>query len=139
LTVRALCSHNDLTVLVAAGEVDRSSIDVLRQKLRWTAGWTLLDTSKVTFCDVAGARLLVAVARYSGRRGHGLVVAGGSRQLLRVLHMVDTTETVRVHASLAGALGAVHRGPVRRSARPVATKASVPSAAEPHGTGDRRR
>lgn len=117
LTVRSLCSHNDLTVLVAVGEVDRSSIAVLRRTLYSSTGWTLLEASKVTFCDVAGARLLVSVARFSRQGGHGVVVAGGSRQLLRVLRMVDPTGVVHVRASLAGALGAVDRGPGRRPGR----------------------
>jgi anti-anti-sigma factor len=101
------------TVVHAAGELDSAAADALRRALPspgQCAPWVVLDLGGVTFCAVAGARVL---AQWRDR-----VEAGGGRVLLRhpqraVLRVLEVTGlqawSTESDAGIGGA-GAVHAG-----------------------------
>ena len=80
-TARLSIAHStrgDGALLVAVGEIDASTIDLLRARLQRAiddrATWVTLDCSGVTSATAAAVRVLNDAGRHLHERGGGLVV-----------------------------------------------------------------
>jgi anti-anti-sigma factor len=100
LTVTAQL-HEDVAVLVlqVAGEVDLSTVDMLRQHLteKLASPWrgVVLDFTGVTFLAGCGLRVLVEAVELAEERGLALRLVGGqARPVWRPLTAVGLVETI---------------------------------------------
>ena len=75
-----------------AGDIDITSVEAVSQavtQLQAGIRRLVLDLSRVTFCDVAGARFLLAVRDQAGSAGMDLVVRYPNRSVRHVLELTD--------------------------------------------------
>jgi anti-anti-sigma factor len=80
----------NLTVRLA-GEIDTTSVDVIRRAIAGLPAGThriVLDLSRVSFCDAAGARSLVEARRRAAEAGRELIVRGPQPAVCRVLELI---------------------------------------------------
>ena len=94
LTVTGQDLPGGVTVLTAAGEIDRDSSTGLREAAAQAVGRgnrrLVLDLTKVTFCDSSGLSLFVDLHRQAGANGGWLrlvVPQAELRSMLRVTHL----------------------------------------------------
>jgi anti-sigma B factor antagonist len=88
----------DRRLIRARGEVDLSSIDVLRRPLaaaRQDRTATLVDLAEVGFMDSTGLHLLLDAALDAEKDGWSLSFRP-SRQVLRLLEVTGTTDVLRL-------------------------------------------
>jgi len=81
-----------------AGELDIISVAVARRALGQLEGGTrriVIDLSRVTFCDVAGVRFLVAARERASEAGTNLIVLYPHPSVNRVLDLTGTLPLVR--------------------------------------------
>ena len=89
----------DAIIVRAAGEIDMSTIDVLRRELdtaRAEAATALLDLSGVTFIDSSGLHLLLEASHGSAVTGSGFFLVRPSRAVQRLLDVSGTADLIRV-------------------------------------------
>lgn len=80
-----------------AGEIDITSVDAVRRAvagMETGAPRIVLDLSRVTFCDAAGARFLVEACRAASEAGTDLVVCHPQRPVYRVLDLTGALPLV---------------------------------------------
>ena len=73
-----------------AGEIDVTSVDAVRRTVADLETGTrriLLDLNRVTFCDAAGARVLIEVHRQASEAGADLIARYPQRSVHRVLEL----------------------------------------------------
>ena len=88
-----------------AGEIDLTSVDVARRALAGLGAGTrriILDLSRVSFCDVAGARFLAGLRRRAGEAGAEQVVRHPQRAVCRVLELTGALPLVCPDLAAAG-------------------------------------
>jgi anti-sigma B factor antagonist len=89
----------DAIVVRATGEIDMSTVDVLRSELetaRAQAASVLLDLSGVTFIDSNGLHLLLDESHRSAVSGWGFFVVQPSRAVQRLLEVSGTEDLIMV-------------------------------------------
>ncbi|MEU8242317.1 STAS domain-containing protein [Actinoplanes missouriensis] len=90
LTATTAVIADDITVLVAVGEIDRDSTNVLADAVREIPGrWIVADLSGVTFCDSSGLNYLVQLHNRLAGQGGSLAVAGARDFVLRTLKVAS--------------------------------------------------
>ena len=109
-TVRTL-EHDDIPVVVVAGEIDASTAHPVRARLtdvldRRPSG-LVVDLSDVRFIGSTGLQLLLEAALRSRRMGTELAVAANRRAVLRPMEITDLDRQVAVHPSVEQAVAAV--------------------------------
>ncbi|GAA2985443.1 STAS domain-containing protein [Streptosporangium longisporum] len=111
-------------VVTVAGDLDLYSAPLLSPSLVPPPGpgpcHIVLAASRLSFCDVAGLRLLTSAHRTLSENGGGLAVAGASGSMRRLtplvagnhadapVHYADVTEALR---ACAGSVGEDFTGP----------------------------
>jgi len=110
-----------MLVIVAAGELDMSTVPLLENELDVAIGsrdaTVVLDLGAVRFCDSSALRTTLHAREQLARRDLSLAVVcvpGGPVE--RVLQLVGATRQISVYADRAGALAACDAEP-RDSAR----------------------
>jgi anti-anti-sigma factor len=89
----------DAIVVRATGEIDMSTIKVLRRELdaaRAQAATTLLDLSRVTFIDSTGLHLLLEATHSSAVSDWAFFVVRASRAVQRVIEVSGTADLIMV-------------------------------------------
>jgi anti-anti-sigma factor len=89
----------DAIIVRATGEIDMSTIDVLRRELdaaRAGAAAALLDLSGVTFMDSTGLHLLLEASRSSAVSDWGFFVVRPSRAVRRLIEVSGTADLIMV-------------------------------------------
>jgi anti-anti-sigma factor len=89
----------DAIVVRAAGEIDVSTVDVLRRELdtaRAEDATALLDLSGVTFIDSTGLHLLLHASHSSAVSDWGFFVVRPSEAVRRLLHLSGTSDLIMV-------------------------------------------
>jgi anti-sigma B factor antagonist len=89
----------DAIVLRATGEIDMSTVDVLRGELdtaRGEATTVLLDLSGVTFMDSTGLHLLLDASHSSAVGDWGFFVVRPSRAVRRLIEVSGTADLIMV-------------------------------------------
>jgi anti-sigma B factor antagonist len=89
----------DAIIVRATGEIDMSTIDVLRRELdtaRAEAATALLDLSGVTFMDSTGLHLLLEASHNSAVTGWGFFVVRPSREVQRLIEVSGTADLIMV-------------------------------------------
>ncbi|HEY7259980.1 MAG TPA: anti-sigma factor antagonist [Trebonia sp.] len=92
-----------------AGEIDTTSVDAVRRAvadLVAGARRIVLDLSRVTFCDAAGARFLVEARRRAGEAGTDLIVRNSQPSVIRVLELTGALPLLCPDQAGAGVLAA---------------------------------
>jgi anti-anti-sigma factor len=88
-----ICRDGEASAAVRlAGDIDITSVEAARRAVAQAQAGTrrlALDLSRVTFCDVAGARFLLAVRDQAGSAGMDLVVRYPNRSVRHVLELTD--------------------------------------------------
>ena len=80
-----------------AGEIDITSVEAARRAVMELAAGTrriVLDLSRVTFCDMAGVRFLLAARKRADEAGTDLIVRYPHRPVSRVLDLTGTLPLV---------------------------------------------
>jgi anti-anti-sigma factor len=93
-------------VVALQGELDLAAVEALREAIGAvadTAG-VILDLERVTFVDSSGLRELLAAEAACQESGIGLVIAAAPPQLLRLLDLTGTRDTLRLVDERAAAL-----------------------------------
>jgi anti-sigma B factor antagonist len=86
-------SVEDARIIHARGEVDLSSVELLRSQIdaaRRERTVTLIDLSEITFMDSSGLHLLIEAAREAEGDGWSLFVVRPSAPVRRVLEVSGT-------------------------------------------------
>ena len=89
----------DAIVVRATGEIDMSTVDVLRRELdnaRAEDATTLLDLSGVTFIDSTGLHLLLDASHSSAVSDWGFFVVRPSEAVRRLLDVSGTSDLIMV-------------------------------------------
>jgi anti-sigma B factor antagonist len=89
----------DAIVLRATGEIDVSTVDVLRRELdaaRAGAPTTLLDLSGVTFIDSTGLHLLLDASHSSATSDWGFFVVRLSSAVQRLIEVSGTGDLIMI-------------------------------------------
>jgi anti-anti-sigma factor len=89
----------DAILVRAAGEIDMSTVDVLRRELdaaREEAAAALLDLSGVTFIDSSGLHLLLDASHDSAVSDWGFFVVRPSEVVERLLQVSGTADWITV-------------------------------------------
>jgi anti-anti-sigma factor len=89
----------DAIVVRAAGEIDMSTVDLLRRELdtaRAEAATTLVDLSGVTFIDSTGLRLLLEASHSSAVSDWGFFIVRPSEAVRRLLDVSGTADLIMV-------------------------------------------
>lgn len=112
------------------GDVDLQTAPLLRAAFAAAAGpgvrLVVVDLDGIAFLGASGIQLLLDARDTAGRRGAGLVLAGGPPAVLRVLTLVDVLHHALAHApTVREAVATALNG--RRSPRPAAPAARVRS------------
>lgn len=132
--------HGDLVVLHITGEVDVSTIDILRtavaDALALRPDHLVVDLSKLTFCSVRGLTELVDAGRTAARNGTGYAVGGASTQVIRAWTVMwpEQDLPVRFPTASLGVRAARHR---RRPTRATQEAGRVPPVPPPGRAGPR--
>jgi anti-sigma B factor antagonist len=87
----------DAIVVRAAGEIDMSTVDVLRRELdtaRAEAPTALLDLSEVTFMDSTGLHLLLEASHSSAVSDWGFFVVRPSEAVQRLIQVSGTADLI---------------------------------------------
>jgi anti-sigma B factor antagonist len=114
IAVRRRPGHVLVTV---SGEIDILTAGQLRDRLAGPAGGGLrviVDFSRVTFIDAAGARVLARAAARATARGGSLRLACAGRRVRRVLALTGLDRTIPLAASVAEARAALRSDPDSR-------------------------
>jgi anti-anti-sigma factor len=88
-----------------AGEIDFASVGAARHAVLGLSEGTrriVLDLSRVTYCDAAGIRFLIAARRLARRAGADLVVRYPLRSVARLLDLTGTLRLICPDISGAG-------------------------------------
>jgi anti-anti-sigma factor len=89
----------DAIIVRATGEIDMSTVDVLRRELdtaRVEAATVLLDLSGVTFMDSNGLHLLLDASLSSAASDWGFFVVRPSRAVQRLIDVSGTADLIMV-------------------------------------------
>jgi anti-sigma B factor antagonist len=89
----------DAIVVRATGEIDMSTVDVLRRELdraRAEAATALLDLSAVTFVDSTGLHLLLEASHSSAVSDWGFFVVQPPKAVRRLLEVSGTADQIMV-------------------------------------------
>ena len=89
----------DAVVVRATGEIDISTVDVLRRELdtaRAEASTSLLDLSGVTFIDSNGLHLVLDASHSSAVSDWGFFIVRPSRAVRRLLEVSGTADLIMV-------------------------------------------
>ncbi len=89
-----------------AGEMDFTSVEAARRAVAELQAGTrrvVLDLSRVTYCDAAGIRFLLAARRRASEAGTDLTVRHPHRSVSRVLDLTGTLDLVCPDTAGAGA------------------------------------
>jgi anti-sigma B factor antagonist len=89
----------DAIIVRATGEIDMSTVDVLRRELdtaRAQAPTALLDLSAVTFIDSTGLQLLLEASHRSAVSDWGFFVVRPSRAVRRLIEVSGTADLIMV-------------------------------------------
>jgi anti-anti-sigma factor len=89
----------DAIVVRATGEIDMSTVNVLRRELdtaRAEDATTLLDLSGVTFIDSTGLHLLLDASHSSAVSDWGFFVVGPSEAVRRVLDVSGISDLIMI-------------------------------------------
>lgn len=93
------------------GDVDLETAPVLRAAIAAATvpgvHLVVVDLDRVGFLGASGIQLLLDARGTAGRRGAGLMLAGGAPAVLRVLVLVDVLHTELEHAASVGEAVAV--------------------------------
>ena len=87
----------DAIILRATGEIDLSTVDVLRREVdtaRERAATVLLDVSGVTFIDSSGLHLLLEASHSSAVSDWGFFVVRPSRAVQRLIDVSGTADLI---------------------------------------------
>jgi anti-anti-sigma factor len=89
---------DEATVVVAAGELDFTSIDQLRDVLLPLVeqGVVVLDTAEITFCDSVGLQVILEARHIARRNGAVFRLAAPSTQLMRVMDLAGASKVVEI-------------------------------------------
>jgi anti-sigma B factor antagonist len=90
---------DDAIIVRATGEIDMSTIDVLRRELdtaRAEAATALIDLSGVTFMDSTGLHLLLEASHSSVVSDRGFFVVRPSRAVQRLIDVSGTADRIMV-------------------------------------------
>src|ERR1700750_1235291 len=101
IAVRSRRGHVLVTV---SGEIDIATAGQLRGRLEGPAGGGqqgIIDFSRVSFLDVAGARSLAAPAARAAPGGGSLQLAAAGRQVRRVLALTGLDRSIPLAATVA--------------------------------------
>ena len=103
IAVRRRRGHVLVTV---SGEIDIATAGQLRGRLEGPAGsgqQVIIDFSRVSFLDAAGAGVLAAAAARAAARGGSLRLAAAGRQVRRVLALTGLDRSIPLAATVAEA------------------------------------
>ena len=93
-------------MLHIAGEIDIANIHhvatVFDQAMAIGTATLVVDVDRLTFCDVAGLRLLTASAERLRGEGRELVLRRASRFLLRLLALAGAESAIAVEPTTIG-------------------------------------
>jgi anti-sigma B factor antagonist len=95
----AVTPLEDAVLVSAAGEIDMSTVDVLKCELtraREEGSTVLLDLSGVTFIDSTGLHLLLEASQSSAVSDWGFFVVRPSTAVLRLLAVSGTADLIMV-------------------------------------------
>ena len=110
LTVAVRDVSASVTVITAAGEIDHSSQQVLRDAADGAVergrDCLVLDLSAVTFCDSGGLSLFVDLHRRTTDRGGWLRLAGAQPLVLSVLYATNFDRLLALHPTVDDAVAA---------------------------------
>lgn len=97
-----------IAIMVLPDEVDLSNADQMRQDLlaiaAQDASLLIADMTATTFCDSAGVRALVRMARALSEGGTGLRIAASTPAVTRVLAITGVDQLIEVYPSVAAAM-----------------------------------
>ncbi|MDQ2583670.1 anti-sigma factor antagonist [Saccharothrix yanglingensis] len=120
-TVRTL-EHDDIPVVVVAGEIDASTAHPVRVRLndvldRHPSG-LVVDLSDVGFFGSTGLQLLLGAVLRARRLRTELALVANRRAVLRPLEITDLHHEVAVHPTVEQAVAAVRTRLDRTAAQP---------------------
>jgi anti-sigma B factor antagonist len=105
-------SSPGITVLELEGEVDLSTLPVLRDRLLRAAtqqpGVVAVDIDAVAAMDDTGLGVLMGVAGRLRAHGGDLVLVCANPRLLELVHLTRLDRAIRVHPTRAAAIAAAH-------------------------------
>ncbi|MEU4558352.1 STAS domain-containing protein [Actinoplanes sp. NPDC023936] len=108
LTATTEAVTDEVTVLIAVGEIDRDSTRVLAESVREHTGrWIVADLTGVTFCDSSGLNYLVQLHHQLAGRGGSLAVAGARDFVLRTLRVASLDRLFPLHTTVDEAVTAL--------------------------------
>jgi anti-sigma B factor antagonist len=99
--------HEDVSVIVLAGEIDLGNARGLAGQLPSGRSRLVIDLSHVTFIDSSGIYELLQLSRRLAALGGQVVLAAPTESVARVFDIVKIGERVRVASSLEAALAHV--------------------------------
>lgn len=118
IAVRRRAGHVLVTV---SGEIDIATAGQLRARLAGAVGGgqqVIVDLSRVSFIDAAGAGILAGAAARAAARGGSLRLAAAGRQVRRVLVLTGLDRSIPLAATVAEARAWLGSGPARGQAAP---------------------
>lgn len=106
LTVHVRRGPKGETVFEVAGDIDFAVVEDLRGRLMPASerGTVVLDLSGVTFCDSSGVRALVEADQSAREHGGTCRIAAPSDDVLRILSLTKTDQTLALFPDVAAAL-----------------------------------
>ena len=99
-------THAETAVLVLVGELDRDTVDPLREALeeRLGADRVVVDCSALRFCDSSGLNALLKARLRMREAGGRLELAGIRRPVARMFEITGAQTVFRVYETLDEAL-----------------------------------
>ena len=94
------------TLVHVRGDLDFASASGLERRLDTQVGsgvhHLVVDLADVSFCDLAGVRVLMRVDRELRTRGGRLTLLGPCRWVTRILTVLDLTDQLRIEPATGG-------------------------------------
>jgi anti-sigma B factor antagonist len=115
IVVRRRPGHVLVTV---SGEIDIATAGQLRDRLAGPVGGgqqVIVDLSRVSFIDAAGAGVLAGAAARAAARGGSLQLAAAGRQVRRVLVLTGLDRSIPLAATVAETRTSLRSGPGSRA------------------------
>lgn len=115
IAVRRRSGHVLVTV---SGEIDIATAGQLRSRLAGPADGgqqVVIDFSRVSFIDAAGADVLAGAAARAAARGGSLQLAAAGRQVRRVLALTGLDRSIPLAATVAEAQASLRSRPDSRA------------------------
>ncbi|MGA4845810.1 STAS domain-containing protein [Streptomyces sp. G5(2025)] len=114
LTVDQKIHRPGIVLLTVAGELDHHTAPELAQALQkvpFAPGSALvINLSGLTYCDSTGITVLVTTYHRAEAAGCSLSLAGLSRELTRIFHIIGLDQVFSVHPTADDALATLSHG-----------------------------